>query len=50
MNLQPSILEAIANAKDSLQRFPEDVTDEFKHALNLLMVDLDPYFRFGLTQ
>jgi hypothetical protein len=26
---------AIANAEDRLRDFPEDVTDEFKHALKL---------------
>jgi phage-related protein len=49
VKLQLSNLEAIANAEDRLRDFPEDVTDEFKHALKLLKADLDPYFRFGLT-
>ena len=49
VKLQLANLEAIANAEDSLRRFPEDVTDDFKHALKLLKASLDPYFRFGLT-
>ena len=36
VKLQPSNLQAIANAEDRLRDFPEDVTDEFKQALKLL--------------
>jgi hypothetical protein len=46
---QLSTLEAIVDGEDSIRRFPEDVTDEFKRTLKLLNDSLDPYFRFGLT-
>ena len=42
---QLSILEAIVDGEDSIQRFPEDVTDEFKRTVKLLNDSLDPYFR-----
>ena len=50
VQLQLSNLEAIANAEDRLRDFPEDVTDEFRRALKLLKANLDPYFRFGMTE
>lgn len=50
VKLQLSNLEAIANAEDRLRDFPEDVTDEFRRALKLLKANLDPYFRFGMTE
>ena len=47
---QLSNLEAIVNGEDSIRRFPEDVTDEFKRTLKLLKDSLDPYFRIGMTE
>jgi hypothetical protein len=44
---QLSILEAIVDGEDSIQRFPEDVTDEFKRTVKLLKDSLDPYFRIN---
>jgi hypothetical protein len=38
-------LETICNGEDRIRQFPEDVTDEFKNALRLLRLSLDPYFR-----
>ena len=43
---QLSILEAIVDGEDSIQRFPEDVTDEFKRLFALLKASIDPHFRF----
>lgn len=45
VKLQLANLEAIASAESHLRKFPEDVTDEMKHALKLLMAALDPHFR-----
>jgi hypothetical protein len=42
---QLSRLDTICDMLDSIRRFPEDVTDDFKEALKQLRASLDPYFR-----
>ncbi|MCK1362199.1 DUF5681 domain-containing protein [Bradyrhizobium sp. 199] len=37
-------LRVIVEAEDRLREFPEDVTDEFKRALNLLKQSIDRYY------
>jgi hypothetical protein len=44
VKVQLSNLEAIANAEDRPRDFPEDVTDEFRRALELLKANLDSIF------
>ena len=44
---QLSKLETIVSGEDSIRRFPEDATDEFKLNLKLLKDSLDPYFRIN---
>lgn len=45
LKLQLSTLETIMDAEKRIQKYPEDVTDEFKRVVTLLKASLDPYSR-----